>query len=242
MRNIKLTVEYDGTAFSGWQAQRDLRTVQGEIEAKLRHLFGEELKVRGAGRTDAGCHAVGQVANFHTQSALPPDRIMRALNDLLEKDVRIKRAEEVGLDFDARRSAKRRVYEYIIVRGSSALWRRNAWCVPYEFDVTEMDLASKTLEGTLDFSSFVSSGSSPRSHVTQVFSTKWRKWKSGAIFRIEARSFLRGMVCNIVGTCMQIGRGKLGRERMRLILDAKKRELGGPKAPTHGLYLLEVLY
>ena len=245
MRNIKLLIEYDGTDYSGWQIQPKGPTIQGMIEEKLSVLTGEMIRLIGSGRTDAGAHAFGQVANFKTQSKMDVGSIQRAMNSLLPPDIVIRKVEMVDEKFNARRNARSKVYEYQILNRPlrSALHPGYAWHIPQRLDLDSMKIAARSLLGEHDFSSFRSVGTPTRTAVRRVIRAEWKKGRDGHIrFEIEASGFLKQMVRAIVGTLTEVGRGKVSVEEFRKILDAKDRKEAGPTAPARGLFLKEVKY
>jgi tRNA pseudouridine38-40 synthase len=252
-RNLKLTVEYDGTDFSGWQVQPETRTVQGALEDAFADLAGERLRVTGAGRTDAGVHALGQVASVATSLDLPADRIGAALNARLADDVRITTVEDVPESFHARFDAVSRSYFYLIGSVESPVWRRNRWFVSAALNEDAMGRALGVLEGEHDFSSFCLAGSEPDHHVCRV--TEISLGRTGGIslesqvthgdmliLRITANRFLRGMVRSVVGTAVEVGRGRTTPGQFEEILAARDRGAAGATAPPHGLYLEAVRY
>ncbi len=245
MRNIKLIIEYDGTNYQGWQVQPKGVTIQGMIEKKLTLLTKEAVHLVGSGRTDAGVHAFGQVAHFKTQSQMEVRSIQRALNSLLPPDIVIKGIEEVEEFFHARKESKSKVYEYRILNRAfrSALHRGYAWHIPQKLDLNEMKEAAQELIGEHDFSSFRSVGSPTRTAVRRVIRAEWKRGREGLIrFEIEASGFLKQMVRAVVGTLVEVGKGKISPEEFRRILDLKDRKKAGPTAPAHGLFLKEVKY
>jgi tRNA pseudouridine38-40 synthase len=252
-RNLKLTIEYDGTEFSGWQVQPGTRTVQGVLEDALADLSGERLRVTGAGRTDAGVHALGQVASVGTSLELPADRMAGALNARLPSDARITAVEDVPESFHARFDAVSRSYFYLIGSVESPIWRRNRWFVSAALDEDAMGEALRALEGEHDFSSFCLTGSEPDHHRCNV--TEISLGRTGGIslesqvthgemliLRITANRFLRGMVRSIVGTAVEVGRGRTTPGEFGEILAARDRGAAGATAPPHGLYLEAVRY
>jgi tRNA pseudouridine38-40 synthase len=244
-RNLKLTLEYDGTDFAGWQVQPGERTVQGVLEAAFSDLAGEPVAVTGSGRTDAGVHALGQVASVETRLALAPPVVAAALNDRLPDDLLVRSVEDAAPGFHARYSAAARRYLYLIGATPSPLWRRRRWLVTYDLDVPRMAEAALALRGERDFSSFALSGSEPNHHRCRVslVSLEWDPRHGGmVVFRIEADRFLRGMVRSIVGTLVEVGRGKTAPEDIPAVLDALDRSAAGPTAPPWGLYLEQVTY
>ncbi len=245
MRNIKLLIEYDGTNYQGWQVQSRGPTIQGVIEEKLALLTGETVHLIGSGRTDAGAHALGQVAHFKTESQMDVRSIRKALNSLLPPDIVIRGAEEVEEGFHARKSARSKVYEYRILNRDfrSAIDRGYAWHIPQRLDFEEMKKATQHLIGEHDFSSFRSTGSPTRTTVRRVIRAEWKRGREGLIhFEIEATGFLKQMVRAIVGTLVEVGKGKVTSEEFRRILHSKDREKAGSTAPAHGLFLKEVKY
>jgi tRNA pseudouridine38-40 synthase len=244
-RNLKLTLEYDGTDFAGWQVQPGERTVQGVLEAAFSDLVGEAIAVTGSGRTDAGVHALGQVASAETSLGLSPEAVVAALNDRLPDDLLVRSVSEAPPGFHARFSAVARRYFYLIGVTPSPLWRRHRWLVTYELDVRRMAEAAEAFRGERDFSSFALSGSEPNHHRCRVslVSLEWEPRHGGMIvFRIEADRFLRGMVRSIVGTLVEVGRGKTAPEDIPAVLGALDRSAAGPTAPPWGLYLEQITY
>jgi tRNA pseudouridine38-40 synthase len=245
MRNIKLLIEYDGTYYLGWQVQPKGKTIQGVLEEKLGILTGEKIHLVGSGRTDAGAHAFGQVANFKTQNEMEVHTIQRALNSLLPSDILIKAIEETENSFHARRSSKSKVYEYHILnsRLRSPFHRAYAWHIPFKLDLKEMEKAVQCLIGIHDFSSFRSVGTPTRTAVREVIRAEWKRGREGLVrFEIEANGFLKQMVRAIVGTLVEVGKGKTTSDEFREIIESKDRKKAGPTAPSHGLFLKEVKY
>jgi len=244
-RNLKLVVEYDGSGFAGWQVQPERRTVQGVLEDAVSDLAGERLGVTGAGRTDAGVHALGQTAHVTCSIDLPADTVAAALNARLPEDVLVRRVEDVPLSFHARYDAASRSYLYLIGLSESPLWRGRRWWVRAELDAEAMARAAGALEGEHDFESFSLRGSEPNHHRCQVLRTSLEcepHYGGMLIFRIEADRFLRGMVRSVVGTLVEVGRGRIVPEGVPAMLEARDRGAAGPTAPPHGLYLVRVTY
>jgi tRNA pseudouridine38-40 synthase len=245
MRTIKLTIEYDGTNYQGWQVQPKGRTIQGMIEEKLALLTGETIPLIGSGRTDAGVHAFGQIAHFKTKSQMDVHSIQRALNSLLPPDIVIQKVEQVEGDFHARKHSKSKAYEYRILNRNirSVFHRGHAWHIPQKLDLKGMKKATQQLMGEHDFSSFRSVGSPTRTAVRKVIRAEWRRGRDGLLrFEIEANGFLKQMVRAIVGTLVEVGKGKVTSEEFERILESKDRKRAGPTAPAHGLFLKEVKY
>ena len=245
MRNIRLLIEYNGTNYQGWQVQPKGPTVQGMIEEKLALITGETVHLIGSGRTDSGVHAFGQVANFKTKSQLNIHSIQKALNSLLPPDIVIRRAEEVEEGFHARKQSKSKVYEYRILNRElrSAFHHEYAWHIPQKLDLEEMRKATRVLIGEHDFSSFRSVGSPTRTAIRRVIRAEWKRGRDGFIrFEVEANGFLKQMVRAMVGTLVEVGKGKIDSEEFQKILNSKDRKKAGPTAPAHGLFLREVKY
>jgi tRNA pseudouridine38-40 synthase len=242
LRNIKLTIEYDGTDFAGWQSQKDQRTVQGEIEKAIKKLTSEPVTLAGSGRTDAGAHALGQVANFKTDSALPLQILRAALNALLPDDILIRETRQVQLEFHSRHSAKSKIYRYRIYLGETSLQRNYVWQFRFPVSLSNLKKASKMLLGKKDFSSFCVAKSRKESNICKIKKATWKKSGQMLEFEIEADRFLHSMVRIIVGTLLEVGRGRLAMKDFGQILSAKDRRKAGRTAPACGLYLVEVRY
>jgi tRNA pseudouridine38-40 synthase len=245
MRTIKLLIEYDGTHYQGWQVQPKGLTLQGIIEEKLGLLTGEPIRLVGSGRTDSGVHALGQVASFKTQSQMDVHTIQRALNSLLPLDIAIKKIEEVEEGFHARRHSKSKVYEYRILNRKlrSVFHRGYVWHIPQKLNLIGMKKATPSLIGEQDFAAFRTVGSSTRTTIRRVTRAEWKRGRDGLLrFEIEANGFLKQMVRSIVGTLVEVGKGKLNEEEFRKILESRDRQKAGPTAPAHGLFLKEVKY
>ncbi len=244
-RNIKITLEYDGTNYAGWQAQaRPQKTIQGVLEKVLRKIFQEKIKVIGSGRTDTGVHALGQVANFKTASSLTLAQIQKSLNALLPEDIAVIKTEEVGINFHSRFDAKSKVYRYSILNRScrSAWLKDSAYFIPYKLDVKLMQKEAKALLGKHNFKAFQASDKKKRQAVRIIKKLHIDKQGDLLNIEIEADGFLYNMVRNIVGTLIEIGRGKFPVGSLKKILTSKNRKIAGPTAPAKGLCLLRVNY
>ncbi|MBW2040159.1 MAG: tRNA pseudouridine(38-40) synthase TruA [Deltaproteobacteria bacterium] len=245
MRNIKLTIEYDGTAYHGWQVQPGLRTIQGVMREKIAQITQGKVNLIGAGRTDAGVHALGQVTNFHTESNIDLTSLQKGLNSLLPADIVVRGAEEVEERFNARFSANSKVYEYHILNQPypSAIWRNFAWFIPHGLDLSPMMRCGSVLVGTHDFSSFRASGDESRHSIREVLRLEIERQEGNLIVVVmEANAFLREMVRSIVGTLVDVGRGKISPAEFEEIFQAHDRRRAGMTAPAHGLFLVEVKY
>jgi tRNA pseudouridine38-40 synthase len=249
MRYFKLVIAYDGTDFHGWQVQSNKPTIQGEIVNVLRRITQENIQLHGAGRTDAGVHALGQVGSFRTQSALSAGEFQRALNALLPPTIRIVAAEEVGPDFNARWSARGKIYRYRLYRGKVAppmLWRY-VLHYPFPLDENAMRDASARFVGIHDFASFAASTGSEdndkeRSTEREIYSTELARSADGEelVFTVRGRSFLRYMVRKMVGTLLDVGRGKLKPDDIDRLYELKDRSKSGPTVPPQGLCMVSV--
>ena len=242
MRNIKLNIEYDGTDFAGWQIQPGQRTVQGLLEDKLSSMLEEKISVLGSGRTDAGVHAAGQMANFKTSRDIPLKAFDEGLNSLLPRDVAIIKAEETAENFHARFDAKSRRYRYQIIFRRSPLRERYAWRMTYKVNPAVLQtLAAQTL-GQHDFTSFASAQAEVNNFICQVEQAEWRFDDERWTFEIKANRFLHNMVRILVGTMIDMARGQMDHNDFEKILAARDRTLAGKTAPACGLCLMEVLY
>jgi len=245
LTNFKLTIEYDGSAYHGWQRQASEPTIQEQIETALTTMTGRKVALRGSGRTDAGVHAYGQVANFLCHTNLTSENFQRGLNSLLPEDIVITACKTVPENFNARFDAVSKIYQYKILNRKlpAAINRQYAWHVPYEMDRNAMQLACRHIIGTHDFKAFEGSGS-PRAHTTRrVMRANLAQENDGyLVFEIEGEGFLRFMVRNIVGTLVDVGRGRITPHDFKQIMTSKDRSLAGITAPAHGLFLMQVKY
>ena len=244
-KNIKLILEYDGTLYHGWQRQTSLPTLQELVEEKIETMTGEAVNLIASGRTDTGVHALYQVANFKTHTHLDPSIVRKGLNALLPADIFIKHAENVPLDFNSRYSAKRKTYEYRILNREEPdiFLRTYAWHIAADLNLEKMSTCLSMLIGRHDFSSFKSSGSGNKDPVREMLRAEIHGPKDDLItFFLEANGFLRHMVRNILGTVVEVGRGKLEINDFKEIFQSKDRKKAGIKAPPQGLFLMMVKY
>jgi tRNA pseudouridine38-40 synthase len=244
-RNFKLTLEYDGSQYHGWQRQLGVLTIQEVLESRLEIILGGPIKTRASGRTDAGVHARGQVINFYGRTSLTPEEIQRALNSLLPGDIVVLHAEEVVDAFHARFSATAKTYEYRILNRAapSALERRFAWHIRKPLEWSAMTECLESIIGLHDFSAFMGSGSPVKSTERCIFRAVLEALDTHHfIFSFEANGFLKHMVRNLVGTLVEVGKGKLTPEDFEDILASRDRRQAGMTAPAHGLYLVSVRY
>jgi tRNA pseudouridine38-40 synthase len=244
-RNLKLILEYDGSRYHGWQHQKNAPTIQEALETALARLTGEAIRVMGSGRTDAGVHALRQVANFHTASRLPLSAFVNGLNSLLPLDIAVLDATEAAKDFHARKSARTKTYAYHLLNRPirSPLNQPYTWWISQPLDFAAMQTAAAALLGEHNFSAFQASGSSIKSPVRSVTRAEWMPQQPDLlIFTITATGFLRGMVRSLVGTMVEIGRGKRPPSDLAELLHTGERRRAGPTAPPQGLFLVEVVY
>jgi tRNA pseudouridine38-40 synthase len=257
LRNIRIIVAYDGTGFHGWQRQPSVPTVQARLEEAIAQVTGEPVKLFGSGRTDAGVHALGQVANFASSCRIPLSNLIKAVNNVLPPEVRVRQAGEVAPGFHARFDVRSKTYRYKILRSevcSPFLWRF-VWHYPYALDRRRMAVAARSFIGTHDFTSFAASGASEddgpeqeraesASMTRTVFSSKilWSAKTQILAYEVRGGGFLHHMVRNLAGTLVEVGRGKLQPDDVLRILKARDRSLAGPTAPAQGLCLLRVEY
>lgn len=242
MKNFKLFLEYDGTGFHGWQKQPGLRTVQGSLEEAVANTFGRDIPVNGAGRTDAGVHALAQVSNFVVDTRLTPEQVGKALGKRLPEDIHIYQVETVDLAFHARFSAKCRRYVYYLRTEPSAIWRRFAHVVTMPLDFDAMKSAATSLVGEHDFASFTPVRSNSGPTVCNVTKLEVNQQEEIVSVTVEADHFLHHMVRVIVGTLIEVGRGKMRSEHVVEILRKKDRTSAGPTMPPTGLFLTDVRY
>ena len=245
MRNIKLIIEYDGKDFNGWQKQPTKLNIQGTIEQAIKMITGEETNLMASGRTDAGVHAYGQVANFKTNSNIPIEKIAIALNSNLKKSIRIISAEEVEERFHSRLTCKKKTYRYIINNSefSSAIYRNLETHIPHKLNIEKMKKAAQYFEGEHDFKAFKASGTSSKSSVRTIYKAKVIEMPNNRIYiELTGNGFLYNMVRIIAGTLVDVGVGKTEPEDIKNIIDSKDRSLAGKPLPPQGLYLLNVEY
>ena len=244
MRNIKLTIEYDGKDFNGWQKQPNKLNIQGEIEKAIERITGEEVELNASGRTDAGVHALGQVANFKTNSNIPIEKIPIALNTNLKKSIRILNAEEVDERFHSRLSCKEKTYRYVINNSEygTAIYRNMEYCVPQKLDVEAMQKAAKYFEGEHDFKAFKASGTSSKSSVRTIFKAEVTKHEDRIYIELTGNGFLYNMVRIISGTLLEVGMGRIKPEEVSEIIESKDRLKAGKTLPPQGLFLVEIKY
>ncbi len=250
MRNLKLTLAYDGFDFSGWQVQPGDQTIQGTLASAIGRLTGEKVLPQGSGRTDAGVHALTQVATFPTDSPIPVGNWITALNDILPASIRVLEVTEAPAEFHARKSARAKTYRYRMYRGTICppFLARYVWHYPYSLDETAMDEAAALIVGEHDFTSFAAVDPERGldghevSNVRRIFTSTWMRDGEEFIYTVRGSGFLHHMVRNLVGTFLLVGKGSLAAADVTKILQARKRSAAGATAPASGLYLVSVEY
>ena len=244
MKNIRLTIEYDGKDFNGWQKQPNKLNIQGEIERAIEEITGEKVDLIASGRTDAGVHALAQMANFKTNSNLPVEKYPIALNTKLKKSIRIQKAEEVEEDFHSRYHCKQKTYRYVINNSEqgSSIYRNLEYFVPNKLNVEKMQEAVKYFEGEHDFKAFKASGTSSKSSVRTIYKTKVEKQGDRIIIELTGNGFLYNMVRIIAGTLVEVGLGKIEPNEIPEIIEKGERARAGKTLPPQGLYLVKVEY
>ncbi len=250
MRNLKLILTYDGSEFSGWQVQPDAPTVQGVLASAIGRLTGEKVLPQGSGRTDAGVHALAQVATFSTASPMPTANFGKALNDILPPAIRVLEVTEAPPEFHARKSARAKTYRYRMFRGTICppFLARYVWHYPFPLDEDAMCAAAPLIVGEHDFTSFAAVDPERNRegeefcNVRTIFSSCWERQGDEFIYTVRGSGFLHHMVRNLVGTFLLIGKGTLALDDIRRILDARDRSAAGATAPASGLYLVSVEY
>ncbi len=254
LRNLKLTLAYDGTDFSGWQVQPGRATIQGLVASAIGRLTGENVLPQGSGRTDAGVHALAQVATLATRSPIPVENIAKVLNDTLPASIRVLSAEEVAPEFHARKSARAKTYEYRMDRRAtcSPFVARYVWHYPFPLDEAAMAEAAGVVEGENDFTSFAAvdpekspgeqGREQPRTNVRLIYSSLWQRRGDEFVYTVRGSGFLHHMVRNLVGTFVLVGKGTMDRQGLRQILALRDRSAAGATAPASGLFLINVEY
>jgi tRNA pseudouridine38-40 synthase len=258
VRNLRLTVAYDGTDYAGWQVQPGRPTVQGALASAIGRLSGENVLPQGSGRTDAGVHALAQEVSFATASPIPVENWMRALNDILPSSIRVLKVVDVEPDFHARKTARAKTYRYRILRAANCppFVARYVWHYPYPLDEAAMIESASVVVGEHDFTSFaavdperverMSSEANvcggPATNVRTIYSSAWAHDGEELIYTVRGNGFLHHMVRNLVGTFVLVGKGTVRTEDLHRILNARERSAAGPTAPACGLYLVEVEY
>ncbi len=248
-RNLKVILSYDGSEFAGWQVQPDAATIQGTLASAIARITGEAVLPQGSGRTDAGVHALGQVATFATHSSVPTENFVKALNNILPSSVRVIEVEEASPEFHARKSARGKTYQYRIYRAPVCppFLCRYVWHHPYPLNEQAITSAAGRVEGEHDFTSFAAvdperGREGPVSNVRRIFSSVWERQEDEFVYTVSGSGFLHHMVRNLVGTFILVGKGSLRPEDITGILQRRDRSAAGATAPASGLYLASVRY
>lgn len=247
-RNLKLLLAYDGADFSGWQVQPGSASIQGALASGIRRVTGETVLPQGSGRTDAGVHALGQVATFVTASPIPPENLVVALNDVLPPAIRVLHACEAPPGFHPRKSAQAKTYRYRMYRAAVCppFLARYVWHHPYPLDEARMQWSAAAVVGEHDFTSFAAvdpeGGQEPTSNVRRIFSSTWERQDEEFVYTVRGSGFLHHMVRNLVGTFVLVGKGTLAPSDITRILQARSRSAAGATAPASGLFLVSVEY
>jgi tRNA pseudouridine38-40 synthase len=254
VRNLKVILSYDGSEFAGWQVQPGRTTVQGELASAIGRLTGEKVLPQGSGRTDAGVHALAQVASFTTSSAIPVENWVGALNDILPASIRALNVVEMAPDFHARKSARAKTYRYRILRSAICppFLARYVWHYPYPLEEAAMVAAAGLAVGEHDFTSFaavdperverLAASDQGTTNIRTIFSSAWLREGEELIYTVRGSGFLHHMVRNLVGTFLLVGKGSVTLSDLRRIREQRSRTAAGPTAPACGLYLVEVEY
>ena len=248
MRNLKLVLAYDGTDFSGWQVQPGAPSIQGTLASAIGRITRENVLPQGSGRTDAGVHALAQVATFETESVIPAANLVVALNDILPSAIRVLECVDVAANFHARKSVVAKTYRYRIYRGAICppFLARYVWHYPYPLEFDALERAARLIEGECDFSSFAAvdpeKGRDEKDCTRRILSSRWRRDGEEFVYEVRGNGFLHHMVRNLVGTFILAGKGTIKPEEIRRILEARNRSAAGATAPASGLYLVNVEY
>ena len=242
MKNYKLIIQYDGTNFAGWQIQKNADTVQQRITDTLAILLKERVVLTGSGRTDAGVHALGQVANFKTNVLIDRHRLIYQLNSILPNDISILKMEEAQPDFNARFDAKKRSYLYLISRKKSPFLNKYSYFFHRDIDIFGLNKLSKKILGKYDCSSFCKKKSEVENKICEIYSAHWKESKELLFFEIQADRFLHGMVRTIVGTLLNAGFNKSGESYLESVIKSCDRDEAGEAVPAKGLFLYKVRY
>ena len=245
LRNFKMILEYDGAAYCGWQRQKNGVSIQQILEDAIAMIVSEKVTLIGSGRTDAGVHAINQVASFRSSTLLPAEKIFRGVNSVLPQDIVVKTLDEVHVDFHAQRDVQSKIYVYRICnkRLRPVLGRNYSWFIRFPLNLEMMKKAAQYLIGTHDFSCFCATGSDVKDRVRTITAIDVKSGDDDLIeITVEAKGFLKYMVRNIVGTLTEVGRGKRKPQEMKEIIDSRNRNIAGVTAPACGLFLKEVKY
>lgn len=242
MNNYKLTIQYDGSRYAGWQTQSEQNTIQHKISESIGIILKEKINLIGSGRTDTGVHALGQTANFRTTETLEKSKFLYSLNSVLPEDIAVLNLKSVEENFHSRFDAKRRTYLYLITRHKSALFYKYSYFYHYPIDCRRLNELSFSIKGKKDFTSFSKKKSDTKNKICNVYEARWRETNGFVMFYISADRYLHGMVRTIVGTLLHALKKNLNNEYLENIFDEKNREAASESAPAKGLFLFKVKY
>lgn len=242
MRNYKLIIQYDGTNYAGWQIQLNAPSVQGVLQDSISQIINEKINLIGAGRTDSGVHALGQTANFRTESELDLYRFKHSLNSILPRDIAVKTIVEVEENFHARYDAVRRSYIYLISKVKSPFYDKYSWWYHGPINCDNLNLLSEYLIGEKNFTAFSKKASETENKICFIHKIRWKEWKDLVIFYVEADRYLHGMVRTMVGTLLHTLKLNLNIDYLRGVINTKDRESAGEAVPAKGLFLYKVKY
>lgn len=242
MNNYRFIIQYDGTNYAGWQVQANAVTIQQKIIDVIEVIIKEKVNLIGSGRTDAGVHALGQVANFKTEKEIDVFKFQHSLNAILPKDISIIKTEKVPVEFHSRFDAKKRSYLYLICKNKSPFYGKFSYSFHYKLNSSTLNELSKSLIGQKDFTSFARQNTETNNKICNIYEAYWKEWKGMIIFKIEADRFLHGMVRAIVGTILNAAKNCNSLKSIEKIFEAKRRSAAGEAAPAKGLFLYKVKY
>ena len=241
-RNIRLVIEYDGTNYHGWQRQKNANSIQETLESAIQQMTQETVTTTAAGRTDTGVHARGQVVNFVLARKIALSKIMKGINSYLPSDIVVKKVDQVPLDFNARYDARKRIYQYFVSLERTAIFRKYSWEYFHKINFDLLQEMAALLVGEHDFAAFVKYQAQAEHKVCTVHESVWRQENQFLIYRISANRFLHGMVRGLVGTMLDVSRGRFTMQQFIKIFNLKDRTRAGVAAPARGLFLEEVFY
>ena len=242
MNNYNLLIQYDGTNYAGWQIQENSSTVQQKISDSIEIIIKEKVNLIGSGRTDAGVHALGQIANFRTGNEIDVYKFKHSLNAILPPDISIIKMEKVPLEFHSRFDAKKRSYIYLICKRKSPFYKKYSYFYHGELNCNSLNELSSAVIGEKDFTSFAKQNTETKNKICNIYDAYWKEWNSLVIFKIEADRFLHGMVRTIAGTLLRAMKENRGVEYIREVIAAKDRRTAGEAVPAKGLFLYKVKY
>ena len=242
MNNYRILIQYDGSVYAGWQVQLKQQTVQQKIADSIEIILKGKINLIGSGRTDAGVHALGQVANFRTDQVINPGKFLFSLNSILPHDIAVLTLDQVNENFHSRFDAKKRIYAYIISKYKSAFYYKYSYFYHNEIDCAKLNLLSQSLIGRRDFTSFSKTRSDTKNKICEIFEVHWKETKGFVLFYISADRYLHGMVRSIVGTLLYALKNDFDRSYIENVIKEKRREAAAETVPARGLFLFKVKY